>query len=311
MALRSVNQLDSATDLSIPVDVRGWEVRTTVDDEKVGKVHDVLVDEGGSARYLDIDLGIFQKHVLLPVGQAATDEQRDVVWVGGMDKDSFKNVPKYEHGEDVVDAEFESRLGSRYDESYRAPRYHRPEYGGAGAPLWARTSASSARVMGTEEIRLRRLSELDDYEVADHDPDPRGWELVGAAGEEIGRIEDLVVDPQAMKARYFEVELKGDVIGDADHALIPVGYARLDATHNRVRVDTLDRGAVGTLPRYRESFDDEYEDRIERHFSSRFEGSSRYRHPRYDSVRLYSARTRTTDRTPSTDDRLGDVHLRR
>ena len=48
MALRSVNQLDSATVLSIPVDVRGWEVRTSLDDDKVGKVHDVLVDEAGT-----------------------------------------------------------------------------------------------------------------------------------------------------------------------------------------------------------------------------------------------------------------------
>jgi photosynthetic reaction center H subunit len=307
MALRSVNQLDSATVLSIPVDVRGWEVRTSLDDDKVGKVHDVLVDEAGTARYLDVDLGIFQKHVLLPVGQAVTDEARDVVWVDGMNSDSFEHIPEYKHGEDIVDAEFERRLTSGYDERLSARRYHRAEYGGAGVPM--RATGSDPTLLGTADVRLRRLSELDDYEVADHDPDPRGWELVSATGEAIGEVDDLIVDPQALKARYLEVELKRDVTRDKDdgHALIPVGYARLDPENHRVRVDALAAADVAALPRFHDEFDDDYEDRVERHFATRFEGSSRYGHPRYDAARLYSARA--PDDTVR--DRLGDVRRRR
>jgi hypothetical protein len=128
MPLRSLNELDSATVVRVPLDIRGWEVRTSVDDEQVGKVHDVLVDDSGDARYLDVDLGIFRKHVLLPVGQAATDESNDVVWVHAMNSEDFKDIPEYEHGSRVEPA-FERETTSAYDQRTRGRRYHRPEYG--------------------------------------------------------------------------------------------------------------------------------------------------------------------------------------
>ena len=309
MPLRSVNDLENATDISIPIDTRGWAVRTSADDEHVGSVNDVLVDENGTARYLDVDLGMFRKHVLVPVGQARADEREDVIWVHGMDKDSLGEIPEYDHHKKLVTDELERRLTAGYDRGVRA-RYHRPEYGGLGTA----TAVHEPPPLGTEAVRLRRLGELGDYEVADHNPDPRGWALIGGAGEKLGEVDDLVVDPQAMKARYLDVELDSSIAGDqdADHVLIPVGYARLEEHDRRVRVDALDREHIRAMPRFDDEFDESYEDRIDRHFSVRFEGDSLYRHPRYDADRLYGARAGglMPGRT-SVQGRYCDVDLRR
>ena len=310
MTMRSVNKLDSEQVIrSIPVDVRGWDVRTAADDEKVGSVHDVLVDASGAARYLDVDLGIFRKHVLLPIGQAAADTETNVLRVHAMDKDDFKEIPEFDHDAGAVTADFEQRLTTSYDRASSGRRYQRTEYGGS-SPL---AVAGDPTVLGTEEIRLRRLSELDDYEVADRDTDPRGWQIVDSAGERLGEVDDLVVDPQAMKARYLEVDLRHDVIGDeeADHMLVPVGYARLDEDSRRVLVDALRESDVRTLPRYAHDFDDSYEDRVDRHFARGFEGDNRYRHPRYDAERLYATRAIGSARETRGSGRICDVHVRR
>jgi photosynthetic reaction center H subunit len=313
MAIRSLADLDDATDVVVPLDVRGWEVRTAADDSKVGSVHDVLIDETGRARYLDVDLGFLQKHVLLPVGQGTVDESSDVIWVHAVDRDSFDDIPRYDHDTAEVTADFEQQVVTGYQRATGPRRYDRVEYGGGVPPRARATVQDDPTVMGTEHVRLRRLSELGDYEVADDDPDPRGWEIVGAAGEPLGEVDDLVVDPQAMKARYLAVDLKDEFVRDdaGDHVLVPVGYARLDENDRRVRVDALRGPTVQSLPRYGDEFDEAYEDRIDRHFTEGFSGEHRYAHPRYDADRLYGTRTIGGARTTTAGDRVCDVRLRR
>ena len=54
---------------------------------------------------------------------------------------------------------------------------------------------------------LRRLGELDNFEVASDDPDVRGWDVKTRDGREVGEVEELIVDPSARKVRYLEVDL--------------------------------------------------------------------------------------------------------
>jgi hypothetical protein len=49
--------------------------------------------------------------------------------------------------------------------------------------------------------RLRR------YKVADGDPDVRGWQVYGNDGQTIGQVDDLLVDPDALKVRYLQIRL--------------------------------------------------------------------------------------------------------
>ena len=96
-------------------DVRGFEVRTR-DDEKVGKVDDLIATTDGRVRYLDIDLGgIFNpRHVVLPVGAAEVDARRDVVWISGMTKDEIKALPDYTGDVSAITDDYESRVRRVY-----------------------------------------------------------------------------------------------------------------------------------------------------------------------------------------------------
>lgn len=90
---------------------------------------------------------------------------------------------------------------------------------------------------------LYRLNELDDYKVADHSADIRGWEVNSRDGHAIGRVKDLVVDKTAQKVRYIDLELDEEYHVDSDntemHLLVPVGAARLDEDDDKVYVDRI------------------------------------------------------------------------
>src|SRR5690606_481274 len=151
-------------------DVRGWDVRTMADDEKVGKIDDIILDESGNPRYLDVDLGLFQKHVLLPIGQARVDETEDQVLIPGMTKEQFKDVPEYAHDPNRITSGYEEQLTTVDTGAYTGEHYYsRPEYAAERPRMTGRASAEGGR--------LAMISDLDDFEVAHEDPDPRDWEV--------------------------------------------------------------------------------------------------------------------------------------
>lgn len=102
---------------------------------------------------------------------------------------------------------------------------------------------------GGEMDRVVPLNQLHGYEVADDDPDIRGWKVMAADGRGIGEVDQLLVDTAAMKVRYLDVDLDDNLAGDR-HALIPIGYARLDPDDRRVFVDGLSTAQVAALPAY-------------------------------------------------------------
>lgn len=93
------------------------------------------------------------------------------------------------------------------------------------------------------ENALYRLNELDDYKVANHSADIRGWEVKSRDGNSIGRVKDLVVDKVGQKVRYIDLELDEEYQVDSDntdmHLLIPVGAARLDKDVDEVHVSRI------------------------------------------------------------------------
>lgn len=83
---------------------------------------------------------------------------------------------------------------------------------------------------------LTRLRDVPDLEVADHDPDVRGWQVVGPGGDEVGEVTDLIVDPAEMKVRYLETQLANK----RRHVLIPIEGAALSNTREEVSVPLKD-----------------------------------------------------------------------
>jgi len=131
--------------------------------------------------------------------------------------------------------------------------------------------------------QLVHFDDLDDFKIADGEPDIRGWDVRGTDGQKIGEVEDLLVDTAAMKVRYIEVKLDKDIakqmakaadvekhnipqIGrsaddivtnddrksDPDAAryvLVPIGVARLDDDEDDVLLDAHAAQMVG-IPAY-------------------------------------------------------------
>ena len=94
------------------------------------------------------------------------------------------------------------------------------------------------------------LDELDDYNVAESDIDPRGWDVTSADNQRVGTVKDLLVDLDRMKVRYLAVELDAEQTGSTDRCvLIPIGNARLVDDDDRVIV-RLSASALRAQPGY-------------------------------------------------------------
>ena len=99
---------------------------------------------------------------------------------------------------------------------------------------------------------LRRLRDLTDFEVADGNPDVRGWTVRGGDGKPLGAVHELIVALDALKVRYLDIELDaGFNINDHErHILLPIGAAVIDGEGDNVFVTALNEAAVLRYPPY-------------------------------------------------------------
>ena len=108
--------------------------------------------------------------------------------------------------------------------------------------------------MASEMDRVVPLGQLDDFKVAEGDPDVRGWEVVASDGRTIGEVDELLIDTNAMKVRYLDVEVENGLMAEPDrHVLVPIGYARLDRSADRVMVDNIASTDLRSMPAYDQS----------------------------------------------------------
>lgn len=252
--------LSEETDYSFPsgvFDVRGWELRTMTDGEKVGEVEDLLVDESGTIHYLDVDLQAFRKHVLVPTSRTRIDEAEQVVWVPGMSRDQLEAVPRYDHDPNALTPEYQDQLTAAYTGTWPAGHHEQPAYGaepGTLRPFDADIAPRRATPPPTPRTGpLASLTEFGEYEVAPGDIDPRGWDVILADQSRAGFVHDLVIEPTALKVRYLDCELTIPEHGHAAggrHILIPIGSTRLDASERTVYVDAITAATLEDLPSF-------------------------------------------------------------
>ncbi|MDJ0736492.1 MAG: DUF2382 domain-containing protein [Nostocaceae cyanobacterium] len=129
-------------------DIRGIDVYAGNTDEKIGHIHNVLVDETGHFRYLVIDTGfwIFGKKVLLPVGRCYVDvNARRINAIGLLNKEQVKNLPEY-NDDMTVDYDYEEQVRS----IYRTPRVE--------ASIPVEMSASVEMTPAVEMTRVNQIS---------------------------------------------------------------------------------------------------------------------------------------------------------
>ncbi|MET4108933.1 PRC-barrel domain-containing protein [Hymenobacter sp. UYP22] len=111
---------------------------------------------------------------------------------------------------------------------------------------------TSEPIPSAEGMHLRRLHDLTEFEVADGNPDVRGWPVRGADGRQFGQVFELIVDVEALKVRYLDIELNDHLqINERDrHILLPIGVAALDEEADNVFVPSLTAQTVLEYPPY-------------------------------------------------------------
>ncbi|WP_225000272.1 PRC-barrel domain-containing protein [Cesiribacter sp. SM1] len=102
---------------------------------------------------------------------------------------------------------------------------------------------------------LVRLKDADDLKIVKHDSDVRGWPVLTSDNMEVGKVDELIVDTNAMKVRYLIVDLYDDYAADKiDHyLLLPIGAARLHEKDNKVLVSGIKTTTVLNYPVYRDT----------------------------------------------------------
>ena len=84
--------------------------------------------------------------------------------------------------------------------------------------------------------RLVPLSELGRWDVAEGEPDIRGWEVRTVGGRELGKVKELLVDPDAQEVVMFDV----DLTGSDRRAQVPLRIVEIDRARRLVRMDSAD-----------------------------------------------------------------------
>jgi len=81
------------------------------------------------------------------------------------------------------------------------------------------------------------------WQVADGEPDVRGWGVFTIDHRKIGEVDDLLADPTAQKVRYLTIDLDHDLIDemtvdDSDHTVrVSIEHARVQEDGHEILLD--------------------------------------------------------------------------
>lgn len=95
--------------------IRDFDVYSDINNERVGTVKDILVDDTGHFRYLVVDTGfwIFGKQVVLPIGRSRISYSERRVYAAGLTREQVENLPDFKNLE-RVDDDYEEQVRGVY-----------------------------------------------------------------------------------------------------------------------------------------------------------------------------------------------------
>ena len=99
-----------------------------------------------------------------------------------------------------------------------------------------RRDAAGVGPYARDAERLVRLSDMGNWNVADGEPDIRSWEVRTIGGRELGKVTELLIDPDAGEAVMLDV----DLTGSDRRALVPLRIVEIDRHARVVRMDSAD-----------------------------------------------------------------------
>jgi sporulation protein YlmC with PRC-barrel domain len=99
-----------------------------------------------------------------------------------------------------------------------------------------RRDAAGVGPYARDAERLVPLKDMGSWDVAEGEPDIRGWEVRTVGGRELGKVKELLVDPDAGEVVMLDV----DLAGSDQHALVPLRIVEIDRARRVVRMDSAD-----------------------------------------------------------------------
>ena len=153
------------------------------------------------------------------------------------------------------------------------------------------------------------------YEIADGQPDIRGWDVKDEAGKTFGEVKDLIFDTQSLKVRYMVVDLDdNDFDLDDREVLVPIGLGELHDKGDDVILPNVTAAQLASLPEYKDkdnvSTEDEYAVRnvfagvgaagLGAAAATTGIGEDFYNHDYYNQDNLYKRRNALTTDTDTT-----------
>ncbi len=108
-------------------DIIGYDVYS--DNDKIGSVDNLLVEDDGRIRYLIINTGLWVvgKKVLLPIGRARLEFGDRRIYAKGLTKAQVESLPQYDENS-MVDYEHEEQVRGVYRPTNAAAVYDRESY---------------------------------------------------------------------------------------------------------------------------------------------------------------------------------------
>jgi stress response protein YsnF len=151
--------------------------------------------------------------------------------------------------------------------------------------------------------RHTRLQKLggSDYEIAEGQPDIRGWDVKDDSGRQIGEVEELIFDVQSRKVRYIVLDLDDNELDlDDREVLVPIGIAQLHEEDDDVLLPGITAEQLRALPEYDEDrFDMDSEESVRNVFGGLGAGAIAggsdadfYNHDHFNEDNLYRNRQR-------------------
>jgi len=148
-----------------------------------------------------------------------------------------------------------------------------------------------------------RLEELhgSGYEIADGQPNIKGWDIKDVSGKQIGDVHDLIFNPDTYKVLYIVVDLDDNEfnLDDDKKVLVPIGLAQLHEKDDDVILPNVTAAQLSQLPAYEKgNITPQTESAISGIFAggavAATAGADFYQHENFNDAKFYGRREQNT-----------------
>lgn len=200
-------------------DITNFDVYSDLDNDKVGTVKHILVDDAGRFRYLVVDTGfwIFGKQVLLPIGRSRINYSDRRVYATGLTREQVENLPDFQDLE-RIDYDYEERVRG----VYRTPLSEAPLEAStpleASAPLDVSTAYADRQPVTTPPTYER--------ETYRYEHEPNLYEMNQRDHQNLKLYEERLVASKS-RAKTGEVSVGKHVETETARVAVPVERERV------------------------------------------------------------------------------------